>query len=124
VSFRYAAGFNKPGFNPLVAPTPSYVYNLYAWGANVNGALGLNNTTNYSSPKQVGSEYWTVISESNSSSFAIKNDGTLWGWGQGASGQLGLGNKTAYSSPKQLGALTTWATVNAYNAFTAAIKTD
>jgi alpha-tubulin suppressor-like RCC1 family protein len=27
---------------------------LFTWGANISGQLGLNNTTNYSSPKQVG----------------------------------------------------------------------
>ena len=46
----------KPGFNALGAQTSvtTYTYELYSWGANASGQLGLGNTTNYSSPKQVG----------------------------------------------------------------------
>jgi len=97
----------KPGFNPLGTQTSSYAYNLFTWGSGADGALGLNNRTNYSSPKQVGSLYWTNVGATNSS-YAIRNDGTLWAWGSNGSGQLGLGNTTYYSSPKQVGSLTTW----------------
>ena len=55
MSRRYLAGFVQAGlFNPLVAPTPTYLYNLLSWGYNGFGQLGLGNTTYYSSPKQVG----------------------------------------------------------------------
>ena len=85
---------------------------LYTWGRNNNGHLGLGNTTNYSSPKQVGSLTWLTVSAASVSSFAIKTDGTLWSWGQNASGQLGLGNLTYYSSPKQIGSATNWVSIN------------
>jgi alpha-tubulin suppressor-like RCC1 family protein len=84
------------------------LYNLYAWGLNSEGQLGLGNITSYSSPKQVGSFYWTNVSGGQNNSFAVKNDGTLWAWGANSSGQLGLGNTTYYSSPKQVGSLTNW----------------
>ena len=48
MSFRYAAGINKPGFNPLAAQ--SLLYNLYSWGRNNEGELGLGNLATYSSP--------------------------------------------------------------------------
>ena len=124
---RYKAAINKPGFNPLGAQTSTIFYNLYGWGGNGQGELGLSNTTNYSSPKQVGSLYWSVVAGGSNSSFAIKPDGTLWAWGYGGNGVLGFGNTTNYSSPKQVGALTNWKTIaNSIIAasVTIAVKTD
>ena len=117
----------KPGFNPLAAQTPSYTYNLYSWGRNNVGQLGLNNTTYYSSPKQVGSlANWLKISGGYRAGASIKTDGTLWTWGDGTNGQLGLGNTTTYSSPKQVGALTAWSTISTGKSVQtmSAIKTD
>lgn len=122
-----AGSIIKPGFNPLGSQTTSYIYYpyLYSWGLNGNGQLGLNNSTNYSSPKQVGVlSDWSVISEAYQHSAAVKTDGTIWTWGSNANGQLGTGNLNYYSSPKQIGALTTWATVSAGGNSTVAIKTD
>ena len=126
MSFRYASGINKPGFNPLAVQTSTLVYNLYSWGRNTFGRLGLGDTVNRSSPTQVGSlTTWATLSISGGPrGIAIKTDGTLWSWGVNNSGQLGLGNTTNYSSPKQVGALTNWLTVaNGYYS-TLAIKTD
>jgi alpha-tubulin suppressor-like RCC1 family protein len=92
---------------------------LWAWGDNTVGGLGLGNTTNYSSPKQVGAlTNWSTTSNAqNYGMVAIKTDGTLWTWGNNSAGQLGLGNTTNYSSPKQVGASSDWyksfATINA-----------
>jgi len=97
---------------------------LYTWGYNAQGALGLGNTTNYSSPQQVGvSTSWTSIA-GGPQSIAIKTDGTLWTWGKNLSGQLGLGNTIYYSSPRQVGALTNWLSAAAGYSDTFAIKTD
>jgi alpha-tubulin suppressor-like RCC1 family protein len=84
---------------------------LYAWGQNISGVLGLGNTTNYSSPKQVGTltTWLSVASGYGSQTISTKTDGTLWSWGSGTNGKLGLGNTTSYSSPKQVGSKTTWA---------------
>jgi len=117
----------KPGFNPLVAPTPTLLYNLFGWGANSSGSIGIGNTTNYSSPKQVGSNVgWTKVeSTAVGSSYAIYSDGSLWAWGYNDSGQLGLGNRTNYSSPKQIGALTNWSAISGGTlSYALAIKTD
>ena len=55
MSQRYLGGWIQAGlFNPLAAPTGSYFYELWSWGRNNSGKLGLDNTTDYSSPKQVG----------------------------------------------------------------------
>ena len=84
---------------------------LYAWGDNSYGQLGTSNTTNYSSPVQVGAlTTWANVMCGTYVTSAIKTDGTLWMWGANYSGQLGQGNTTSYSSPVQVGTLTTWAT--------------
>ena len=130
MSFRYAAGINKPGFNPLAAQTSTTYYNLYGWGFNNYGQLGTGNTTNYSSPVVVGSlTNWLTVSTSYGTSASVKTDGTLWTWGYNVYGQLGLGNQTYYSSPKQVGSLTNWKQVSTSNygqtqPMTAAVKTD
>ena len=99
---------------------------LWTWGQNYQGCLGLGNTTNYSSPKQVGSlTNWVSLSGGGSGYvLAVKTDGTLWSWGRNNNGQLGLGNTTVYSSPKQVGSLTNWGNVITGNSFTIAVKTD
>ena len=107
MSHRYTAAIIKPGFNPLGAQTTTTYYNLFSWGQNNGGQLGLNNTTYYSSPKQVGSlTDWSQLAMGAAITTAVKTDGTLWSWGYNNYGQLGLGNTTNYSSPKQVGALT------------------
>jgi alpha-tubulin suppressor-like RCC1 family protein len=100
---------------------------LWTWGYNAYsaGQLGLGNTTNYSSPKQVGAlTNWLNISASSYGCMAIKTNGTLWTWGHNNLGQLGVGDTTARNSPVQVGAGTTWSTVSAKAYYSAAIKTD
>jgi alpha-tubulin suppressor-like RCC1 family protein len=97
---------------------------LWTWGRATDGVLGHGNTTNYSSPKQVGAlTNWSLISVDTTCAGAIKTDGTLWTWGGNASGQLGLGNKTSYSSPKQLGAATDWSKISIGDNAMLAVKT-
>lgn len=95
---------------------------LWAWGGNAYGNLGLGNTTDNSSPVQVGGlTNWSTIAGGSGFSKAIKTDGTLWSWGRNNNGQLGLGNTTYRSSPNQVGALTTWSKVNGRWNFSIAI---
>lgn len=100
---------------------------LWVWGMGGNGRLGVGNTTNYSSPVQLGAgDNWAVVNGGFKGSYGmgIKADGTLWGWGNNGYGNLGLGTTTHYSSPVQVGALTTWSSVSTGYGATLAIKTD
>jgi alpha-tubulin suppressor-like RCC1 family protein len=100
---------------------------LWSWGKNVQGQLGLGNTTYLSSPNQVGllTDWLSVSSRDNANySLALKTDGTLWAWGINTAGQLGIGDTNSRSSPVQVGLLTNWANVTSRSVSTGAIKTD
>lgn len=114
------------GYNHTVAIKTNGT--LWAWGSNIgSGALGLGNTTNQSSPVQIGLlTTWSTVSAGSSITTAIKTDGTLWAWGGNGVGQLGLGDTTTRSSPVQVGMLTNWKLVilNADNVSSFAVKID
>ena len=109
---------------------------LWIWGRGSAGALGLGNTTSYSSPKQLGSATtWLTTAGGYLTSFAITNTGQLWSWGSNGlggityfGGPLGLGDNVERSSPVQVGTLTDWAFVtgggNSVAQVTAAVKTN
>jgi alpha-tubulin suppressor-like RCC1 family protein len=82
---------------------------LWVWGGNAQGQLGLGDLTNRSSPTQVGSlTDWAAVSSGARFMLAVKTDGTLWSWGWNSDGQLGNGNTTQICSPVQVGSLTDW----------------
>ena len=95
---------------------------LYSWGDAAQGQLGSGNTTNRSSPVQVGAlTTWAQIAGGDQFGHtkAITTSGYLWMWGKNNNGQLGLGNTTYYSSPKQVGSLSSWTKVtNGYSTLT------
>jgi trimeric autotransporter adhesin len=78
------------------------------------GANGQNNTTDYSSPVQVGSDtnWGKVASADDEIVGAIKTDGTLWTWGNNSYGALGDGSVVRTSSPTQVGAETYWENIS------------
>ncbi|MFZ4412882.1 MAG: T9SS type A sorting domain-containing protein [Bacteroidales bacterium] len=98
---------------------------LWAWGANMNGQLGIGSLTTAVSPVQIGTEHmWKDIVAGAIHCLAIKSDGTLWAWGLNGNGQLGNGNNVNSSSPVQIGIATNWAKIYAGQAHSFAIKTD
>jgi alpha-tubulin suppressor-like RCC1 family protein len=101
---------------------------LWAWGSNYAGVLGLGDTTNRSSPVQVGTDTnWSKVSNggfTTGSTLAIKTNGTLWAWGRNNYGQLGLGDTTVRSSPVQVGTDTDWTQVVSSTFATLAVKTN
>jgi len=86
---------------------------LWGWGKNTAGQLGQNNTTNYSSPRQVGSgTTWDRVVSAWDAALMIKTDGTIWAMGNNHYGMLGqnqhLGARGPVSSPVQIGTDTDW----------------
>lgn len=122
---------NDTGTGPASAASNSVVplapTELYAWGRNNVGQLGINNSIDMSSPVQVGAlTDWSKVKASvgDNQAIAIKTDGTLWSWGNNFNGQLGRNNQTNYSSPVQVGSLTTWLKIASGTYSQAAIQTD
>jgi alpha-tubulin suppressor-like RCC1 family protein len=98
---------------------------LWAVGNNSYGKLGRSNTTNVSSPVQVGSlSNWSYVSTGSANCVAVKTDGTLWSWGNNTYGQLGQGNTTVRSSPVQIGTDTNWYRVLCGQHHVIALKTN
>ena len=93
----------------------------------LNGSLGQNNETQYSSPVQVPGTTWASaagkIAGGGFGCIALKTDNTLWTWGRNASGELGMNNTTTYSSPVQIPG-TNWALIEPGYVNNLAIKTD
>ena len=82
---------------------------LYCWGNNLAGQLGLGNNAAQLQPAQVTSPGWTVDRLATGARFtcARGTDGTLRCWGDNQHGQLGVGDTTARNVPTAVGALGT-----------------
>ena len=61
---------------PDLPPPPAYY--LWAWGGNSHGQLGQGNTTNRSSPVQIGAlTTWQSVAAANRNTLALLQDGTM-----------------------------------------------
>ena len=107
-------------------------YKLWVWGNNGDGILGQNNTTEYSSPKQIPGTTWNAPTFFNGGGYLsktkamVKSDGTLWTWGANDDGTLGQSgiNASHRSSPIQIGSGTDWKGASCTRKQVYAIKTD
>ena len=89
-----AADYEKQGLWPL----PVLPKTTFTCGQNTWGPLGQGNTTNQSSPVQVGAlSDWHMAYCGQDSVGAVKGDGTLWKRGRKTEGMLGLSNTTTNS---------------------------
>jgi alpha-tubulin suppressor-like RCC1 family protein len=102
---------------------------IFSWGSGDKGRSDHGNTTNYSSPVQIGSDaewnysttQYTGCAAGEKQGHALKAEGTVWGWGENERGELGTGSTTNdYSSPVQFGAESNWVKIHCqYAAFMA-----
>ena len=110
---------------------------LWMWGSNsYAGNIGDNTLTNRSTPRQIsiaaagGLTGWrTITAGANSSSLAIREDGTLWSWGINYFGSIGDNTRANRSTPRQIsiaaaGGLTGWKQVSSGGNYCAAIRDD
>jgi len=78
---------------------------IWAWGDNSFGQLGIGNAVSAMIPTQVIQENGTPLSNIISiaagafHSLACANDGHIWAFGDNADGQLGIGNTVNLSTP-------------------------
>ena len=84
---------------------------LWSWGYNGYGQLGINNTTNQNIPQQIDRvayfnnnaivEFWCAGSQYGQC-YAVDTAGNLYVWGYNAYGQLGKGDTANSSVPVQI----------------------
>ncbi|MCL1993505.1 MAG: hypothetical protein FWG66_11230 [Spirochaetes bacterium] len=100
---------------------------LWAWGENERGQLGLGDNISRNEPARVGTmSDWIFAATGDSHSFAITAAGELWAWGWNNFGQLGDGTWTDRNAPVRIGigAATNWAYVAAGGAHSVAITVE
>ena len=96
-------------------------YDLYAWGRNNYGQLGLDDTATRYVPTKVGTDTWVAVSAGYYHSLAINSDGELYACGYNNYGQLGLGDTTTRKVPTKVGT-DTWVAVAGGSYHSLAIK--
>jgi len=99
-----------------------YAIQLWSWGDNSTGTLGLNDRTWRSSPTQVPGTTWNLHAAGWEHSLSTKTDGTLWTWGENYFGELGLNSRVSYSSPVQVPG--SWSSVGVGYYLSRAVKTN
>ena len=100
---------------------------LWTWGDNGSGALGINDTVNRSTPVTTlsGGSNWKQVSGGQGYTAAIKTDGTLWTWGNNGNGKLGTNDDQNKSTPvTTFAGGTNWKQVASGYGRVSAIKTD
>ena len=92
---------------------------LYMWGYNARGQLGIGSTTNQSTPQLVNAFGGVTVSKFSGahgygttyvnygSSMCLLSTGAVYTWGHNAEGNLGTGNTTQYNTPQHISGLGT-----------------
>ncbi|XP_058479345.1 RCC1 and BTB domain-containing protein 1-like isoform X1 [Solea solea] len=78
---------------------------LYGWGYNGNGQLGLGNNENQLTPCRLAALQGLCVKQIVSGyahSMALTSDGLVYAWGCNTFGQLGTGNKSNHLSPVEV----------------------
>ena len=80
---------------------------LWAWGSNGSGELGLGDNLDRNAPTRVGSaNNWASVAAGSFHTVAITTTGELWAWGGNGLGELGLGDSgwdTGRNTPTRVG---------------------
>ena len=89
---------------------------FWGWGAGDNGVFGNGDgNLNINIPTQTLSNTdWDKISVGQSTTLALKNDGSLWAWGENSVGSVGNGtfiNTGLNFVPNQIGSATNWVSI-------------
>jgi alpha-tubulin suppressor-like RCC1 family protein len=106
------------GYNNAFAITKTG--ELYAWGNNTNGKLGIRSEESKAEPFQVGSTAdWSFVSSGRDNTVATQKDGTLWVWGKG--GEI---FKDKQLEPMQIMPGVRWASAIVGNGFATALDTN
>jgi alpha-tubulin suppressor-like RCC1 family protein len=100
---------------------------LYGWGDNAQGELGINSTSTPGYLEQqtgTSSDHWIAVAPGTQFTIGLKADGSAWGFGLNSSGQLGIGNTTRALVPTAIVSTKPWTRLTAGTAHAAGIKAD
>eukprot|EP00727_Mastigamoeba_balamuthi_P012789 m51a1_g8132 putative regulator of chromosome rcc1 (748) ;mRNA; r:216084-220384 len=80
---------------------------LYAWGSNSAGQLGLGDTVSRANPEQVPlfpppGRHIVEMACGSLHTLALLDNGQVWSWGSSRYGELGHGDTAQHSAPQQL----------------------
>jgi alpha-tubulin suppressor-like RCC1 family protein len=126
--YNYTEGGQVRSIDDVFVPADAFRQGtLFTWGRNHVGQLGVNNTSNRSTPVTTlaGGANWKQVACGQFFSLAIKTDGTLWTWGTNYLGALGINNGENRCTPvTTFAGGTNWKQVSSGINHTLAIKTD
>jgi alpha-tubulin suppressor-like RCC1 family protein len=113
-------------FTVALKTDPAGAGTLWAWGQNVNGQLGTNDTTQRNSPTQIimTTQDWSAIAVGLAHTIALKTDKTLWAWGANTYGRLGDGTTTQRTTPCLISSVSEWSMIAGGDSHTIALKAD
>ncbi len=99
---------------------------LWSWGSNTYGQLGLGLTGIQPVPGREITEAadWAYVTGGTGFAVALKDDGTLWAWGHNARNELGLGTDIDRSEPAQIGSEDHWVAVASGSYHTLAVTDE
>jgi alpha-tubulin suppressor-like RCC1 family protein len=83
----------------LAFATSATAATVSRWGSYLAGFGGAGPSETQTQPAPAGLSEVTIIDASNSSSYALRADGSVWAWGNGTVGQLGDGKLASSSTP-------------------------
>ncbi|MEV7004876.1 S8 family serine peptidase [Streptosporangium sp. NPDC051022] len=98
---------------------------VWAWGDNAQGQLGIGNTASKKVPVKIpGLTNVNAVAAGTGFSVALKSDGTVWAWGDNSQGQLGNGTTTDSLVPVQVAGISTATAVSAGAGHVLAVMSD
>ena len=131
VSAAANGGSSNVGVLPTIAMGGSHSAaiavngDLYVWGANADGQLGLGDSAPRSEPTKVpGLSNVTAVSLGYEFSAALTANGDLYTWGLNGEGQLGLGDLTKRNTPTKVPGLSDVIAINMGENYSAAITAN
>lgn len=82
-------------------------FQVFGWGYNGNGQLGLGNNVNQTNPCRVSALHDVCVAQivcGYAHTMALTDEGLLYAWGANSYGQLGTGTKANLVTPTRVAA--------------------
>jgi len=134
---QFDSGTSSPvmvkNLSNIISLKTGYSFNLalnstgdvWAWGMNRSGQLGIGNTTTQNLPVKIDTLSNIVsIAVGESHCLALRSDGMVWAWGNNQTGQLGIKNNLSQIVPVQISAIYDIVSIEAGAYYSLALQKD